>query len=159
MGPTSDQLERQIGELRGQMDSRVVELRELGRRRVRMARRVALVTAGVGAAVGLAAIGVFVVRRLTRPPTRRERLQRLIPVGTLKDVRRARETLELRGRRRLPSMRLYVGDRRVGEEPEDGGRWARIAVAAARAAGTAAAGAVVSRVVKELRPGSPKPGA
>jgi hypothetical protein len=154
MGPTSDQLERQIGEVRGRMDSRVVELRELGRRRARMARRAALVTAGVGAAVGLAAVAVFVAWRLARPPTRRERLQRLFPAGTLRDVGRIRETLELRGRRRVPSMRLYIGERRVGEEPENGGRWERIAATAAQAGGRAAAGAVVSRLLKELRGGS-----
>jgi len=151
MGPTSDQLERQIDEVRGRMESRVVELRELGRQRVRTARRLALIALGVGAA----AVGVFVVWRLTRPPTARERLQRLLPAGTLKDLRRMRETLELRGRRRVPPMRLYVGDRRVGEEPDRSGRWERVAVAAARAAGRAAAGAALSRVLSGLRkPGS-----
>ena len=150
MGPTSDQLEREIGEVRGQMESRIVELRELGRRRVRMAGRVALVAAGLG----VAAVGVFVVWRLARPATPRERLQRLVPVGTLKDLGRLRETLELRGRRKLPPIRLYVGDRRVGEEPEEGGRWQRLAVTAAGVAGRAAAGAVVSRLLREVRPGS-----
>jgi hypothetical protein len=62
-----------------------------------------------------------------------------------------RETLELRGRRRVPPFRLYVGDRKVGEEPPDGGRWERIAVTAARAAGRAATGAAISRLLKELR--------
>ena len=150
MGPTSDQLEREIGEVRGQMESRVVELRELGRQRMRTARRLALIALGVGAA----AVGVFVVWRLARPPTPRERLQRLLPVGTLKDLGRIRETLELRGRRKLLSMRLYVGDRWVGEELEQGGRWERVAVLAARTAGRAAAGAVVSRLLREIRPGS-----
>ena len=32
MGPTSDQLERQIDEVRGRMESRVIELRDLGLR-------------------------------------------------------------------------------------------------------------------------------
>ena len=154
MGPTSDQLEQEIGEVRGRMDSRIVELRELGRRRVRMARRVAMVAAGVGVGVGLAAVGVFVVWRLARAPTRRERLQRLLPAGTLRDLSRLRETLELRGRRRVPPVRLYVGERRVGEEPENAGLWERVAATAARAAGRAAAGAVVSRLLKELRGGS-----
>ena len=65
-----------------------------------------------------------------------------------------RETLELRGRRKVPPIRLYLGDRRVGEEPEEGGRWERIAVTAARVAGRAAAGAVISRLLREIRPGS-----
>jgi len=72
----------------------------------------------------------------------------------LKDLGRLRETLELRGRRKLPPIRLYVGDRRVGEEPEEGGRWQRLAVTAAGVAARAAAGAVVSRLLREVRPGS-----
>jgi hypothetical protein len=147
MGPTSDQLERQIGEVRGQMESRIVELRELGRERARTARRAALIMVGVG----VAAVAVFVVWRIARPPTPRERLQRLLPAGTLKDLRRMRETLELRGRRKMPPMRLYIGDRRVGEEPETGTRWERVAAVAARVAGRAAAGAVISRVLREIR--------
>jgi hypothetical protein len=151
MGPTSDQLEREIGEVRGQMESRIVELRELSRRRVRTAGRVALVALGVG----VAAVGVMVVWRLARPATPRERLQRLLPAGTLKDLSRMRQTLELRGRRKVPSLRLYVGDRRVGEEPEQGGgRWERVAMAAGRAVGRAAATAAVSRLLRELRPRS-----
>ena len=92
MGPTSDQLQQQIGEVRSDMESRILELRAIGRRRVRTARRVALVAIGVG----LAAAGVVVVWRLARPPTARERLQRLLPAGAVKDLRRMRETLELK---------------------------------------------------------------
>jgi hypothetical protein len=150
MGPTSDQLERQIGEVRGQMESRIVELRELGRQKARVATRVALIAVGVG----VAAVGVFVVWQLVRPPTPRERMQRLLPAGTLKDLRRLRETLELRGRRRVPPMRLYIGDRTAGDEQEEAGRWQRLAVAAAQTAGRVVAGAVISRVLRELRPGS-----
>ena len=149
MGPTSVELERQIGEVRSDMESRILELRALGRRRLRTARRVALFAVGVG----VAAVGVFVVWRLARPPTARERLQRLLPAGTVEDLRRMRETLELRGRRRVPPIRLSVGDRRGGEEPERAGKWERVAVVAARAAGSAAARAVVSRMLKDLRPG------
>jgi hypothetical protein len=134
------------------MESRILELRALGSRRLRAARRVALFAVGVGAA----AVGVFVVWRLARPATARERVQRFLPAGTLKDLRRMRETLELRGRRRVPPIRVSVGDRRAGEEPETAGRWERVAVVAARAAGSAAARAVVSRMLKELRPG-PRP--
>ena len=150
MGPTSDQLEREIGEVRGQMEARIIELRELGKRRARLAGKVALVAVGLG----VAAAGAFVVWRLARPATPRERVQRLLPAGTFRDLWRMRETLELRGRRKVPPIRLYLGDRRVGEEPEEGGRWERIAVTAARVAGRAAAAAVVSRLLREVRPGS-----
>jgi hypothetical protein len=155
MAPTSDQLERQIGETRGKLESRVVELRELGRRRAVLARQLALVAAGVGTAVGVVVVGVLVVRRLRRPPTRRERLARLLPPGTFRDLLRVRDALELRGRRRMPPVRLYVGDRRVAGEPEaDGGGWERVAVSAGRAAGRAAGTAAANRLLRAVLPGS-----
>ena len=153
MGPTSDQLQQQIGEVRSDMESRILELRAIGRRRMQTARRVALVAVGVG----LAAAGVVIVWRLARPPTARERLRRLLPAGTLKDLRRARETLQLKGWRRVPPIRVSVGDREADEERQRGGTWERIAVMAARAAGTAAARAIVARLLSELRPGSREP--
>ena len=152
MGPSSDQLERQIAEVRGSMESSIVELRDRSRRQVRRASRAALIALGVGAAVGVVVVGVIVVNRLTRPPTTRERLRRLIPAGAFGlggDLRRARRSLELRARRRIPNMRLYVGDRQVGEEPPTT-PWERIAVRAAQAAGTAAAGALASRLLAGL---------
>jgi hypothetical protein len=154
MAPTSDQLERQIGETRGKLESQVVELRELGRRRALAARRAALVAAGVGTVVGVVVVSVLVVRRLRRPPTRRERLARLLPPGTFRDLLRVRDTLELRGRRQMPPVRLYVGDRRVVGEPEDGGGWERVAVSAGRAAGRAAGTAAANRLLRAVLPGS-----
>lgn len=134
------------------MESSIVELRDRSRRQVRRASRAALIALGVGAAVGVVVVGVIVVNRLTRPPTTRERLRRLIPAGAFGlggDLRRARRSLELRARRRIPNMRLYVGDRQVGEEPPTT-PWERIAVRAAQAAGTAAAGALASRLLAGL---------
>ncbi len=43
-------------------------------------------------------------------------------------------------------MRLYIGDRQVGEE-RPATQWERIAIRAAQAAGTAAAGALASRLL------------
>jgi hypothetical protein len=139
MGPSSDQIERQINERRGSMESKIVELRERSERRLRVAKRTALIVAGAGAALGVAAIGAFVIYRLTRPTTVRERASRLVPRGLLGMRKRMGD--------RLPPMRLYVGNRQVGEEPRTT-PWERIAVRAAQAAGTAAAGAIASRVMR-----------
>ena len=81
MGPSSDQIEREIAERRGSMESKIVALRERSRRQVRRASRTALVVAGAGAAVGLAVVGAIVIYRLTRPATPGERVRRLLPAG------------------------------------------------------------------------------
>ena len=142
MGPSSDQIEQQITHVRGSLESKIVELRDRGERRVRRAKRAALIVGGASAAIGVALVGAFVVYRLTRPVTAGERARRLLPPGLAGGRGRARRRL----RDRLPAMRLYVGDRQVGEEPPVT-RWERIAVRAAQAAGTAAAGAIASRVM------------
>jgi hypothetical protein len=152
MGASSDQLERQIAEVRGSMESKIIELRERSRTQVRRVSRTLVVAAGVGAAIGVTAIGVFVVYRLTRQPTKRERLQRIVPPGLMKDLTRIRQTLELGLRRNVPPMRLYVGDRQLGEE-KPSSQWEKIAVNAARAGATAAASAVVARLVDQVRSG------
>jgi hypothetical protein len=134
------------------MESKIIELRERSRTQVRRVSRTLLIAVGVGAAVGVAAVGALIVYRLTRPPTTRERLQRVVPPGVLKDMKRIRQTLELGLRRNVPPMRLYVGDRQLGEE-KPSSQWEKIAVNAARAAGTAAASAVVARLVDQVRSG------
>ena len=138
MGPSSDQIERQITEVRGSMESKIVELRERSERQLRRARRTALIVAGAGAALGVAAVGAFVVYRLTRPTTARERVRRLVQRGGTRLPRRLRDG--------VPPMRLYIGDQQVGEERPTT-QWERIAVRAAQAAGTAAAGAIASRLM------------
>jgi hypothetical protein len=148
MGPSSDQIEQQIGEVRGSLESKIVALRLRGEREVRRAKRTALIVAGGGAAIGVAALGAFVIYRLTRPPTAGERARRLLPPGL------ARAPLGLRAARkamgkRLPPVRLYIGDRQVGEERAESG-WERIAVRVARAAATAAAGTIASRVMETV---------
>lgn len=154
MGPTSDELKRQIGETRGHLESRVVEMRQLGARRAKLAGTAILIAVGVGTAVGVVAVGAFVAYRLTRPPTRSERLQRLLPGLKLGDLFRVRDTMELRSRRRVPPVRLYLGDRRVGEEAQSNGdRWVRLAISAGQAAGKAAGSQAANRIIKSMRPG------
>jgi hypothetical protein len=134
------------------MESTIIELRERGERQVRRAKRTALIVAGAGAALGVAAIGAFVIYRLTRPTTAGERARRLLPrglAGMPRSVRHARLAAGKRLRDGLPPVRLYVGDRQVGEERPTT-QWEKIAVRAAQAAGTAAAGAIASRVMAGL---------
>jgi hypothetical protein len=152
MGASSDQLEQQIVEIRGSMESKIIELRERSRTQVRRLSRTLVIAVGVGAAVGVAVVGALIVYRVTRPPTARERVERVIPRGVMKDLRRARQTLELGLRRQVPPMRLYVGDKQLGEE-KPSSQWERIAVNVARTAATAAASAVVARLVDQIKPG------
>jgi hypothetical protein len=145
MGPSSDQIEQQIVQVRGSLESKIVELRDRGERRVRRVKRTAVIVGGAGAAIGVALVGAFVIYRLTRPVTARERARRLLPRSIARLPRNVREARHRFGDR-LPPMRLYVGDRQVGEE-RPVTRWETIAVRAAQAAGTAAAGALASRLV------------
>jgi hypothetical protein len=152
MGPSSDQIERQIVQARGSMEAKVVELRERSERNLRRAKRTALIVAGAGAALGVAAVGAFVIYRLTRPTTPRERVRRLLPLGLQRMPRgltHARLAAGKRLRDGVPPVRLYIGDRQVGEERPTT-QWERIAVRAAQAAGTAAAGALASRLMAGL---------
>ncbi|HLH70063.1 MAG TPA: hypothetical protein VKY90_13820 [Candidatus Dormibacteraeota bacterium] len=124
------------------MESRVVELRERGRRSLGAARRAAVVGLGVGAAAGLIVVGVLVTYRLTRPPTREERLRRLLPRRPALPVRHGRSG-------RLPAVRLSIGER---QEPTPTGMHLaeRLAAQAARAAASAAAGAFAARLLRGL---------
>jgi hypothetical protein len=132
------------------MESKIVELRERSRATLRRGRRALLIAAGVGAGVGAAAVTVFVIYRWNRRPTVNERLERTLPGGWWNYVRNAREKFELGWRRSLPPMRLYVGERQVGEEPSTTA-WEKIAVRAAQAAGTAAASALAARLVSGVQ--------
>ena len=149
MGPNTTQIERQIAETREDIESTIVELRERSRRTVQRGARVALVALAVGAAIGAAAGAGFVIYRLARPPSMRERVERVVPVASLGDlVRETRRRFD--PRRKLPPIRLYVGDRAVGESPPET-TVERLVIRAAQAAGTAAAAALVSRMVSRAR--------
>jgi hypothetical protein len=145
MGPSSDQIEQQIVQVRGSLESKIVELRDRGERRVRRVRRTAVIVGGAGAAIGVALVGAFVIYRLTRPVSPRERARRLLPRGVARLPWNLREARHRFGDR-LPPVRLYVGDRQVGEE-RPVTRWEMIAVRAAQAAGTALAGALATRLM------------
>ena len=150
MGASSDQLDQQIADVRGSMESKIVELRERSRATVRRSARIALIVVGSAAAIGAAIGAGYVIYRMTRPPTIGERFERVVPPAWWSNLRHLRERFELGLRKQVPPVRLYVGDHQVGEEPASS-TWEKIAIKAAQAAGTAAAAAVVSRLVSILR--------
>jgi hypothetical protein len=155
MAPTTD-LQREIAAARSSLESRVVELRERSRRTFRQASRRALVVAGVGAAVGVVAVGVFVAYRVTRPATPRERLNRVVPPWLPLDVRDIRSKLQKSLGGRVPPVRLYIGDKLVGEQPP-APRWEKLAIRVVQAAAAAGGTALARHLLQGLRPGQPRP--
>ena len=150
MGASSAEYGQQIADVRGSMESKIIELRERSRVTIQRSRRALLIAAGIGAGVGAAAVTAFAIYRWNRRPTLNERLERTLPDGWWNWMRNARDKMELGWRRSLPPMRLYVGDQQLGEQPP-ASQWEKIAIKAAQAAGTAAAAAIVTRVVQQLQ--------
>lgn len=134
-GPTD--LDKQIGAVRDSMESSIVVLRDRGKHELKRIEKMALIAAGVGAAVGVVVVGLVIVTRLRRPPTRRERIERLIPLGWWDRLRAGYA-------KQVPPMRLYIGDRQVGEEPRRAA-WESSALRVAKTVGAAAGTAIVSR--------------
>ncbi|MFZ0216132.1 MAG: hypothetical protein WAM30_09360 [Candidatus Dormiibacterota bacterium] len=152
MAGSSDQLSTQIGELRDSMESSIVVLRDRGQRQLKRATRIAVIALAIGAAVGVAAVGAYVVYRVTRAPTRRERIERIVPLGWWDRLRSG-------VREQVPPMRLYVGDRQVGEDPPRP-RFEKMAVRVAQTVGTAAGTALAAQLAQRLtRRGKQSPAA
>ena len=149
MGPSSDEIARQIAETRDDMEDRILTLRERSEVAVRRGQRAILVAAGVGAVVAIGVVAAIVIYRVTRPTTARERLGRVIPGGWWERVKHARESVELGVRKTVPPVRLYVGDKQVGEEPPSN-TMQKIALRLAQAAGTAIGGAIVQRMLSRF---------
>ena len=150
MAGSSADYERQIAETRGAMESKIVELRERTRDTVRRGRKALLIAAGVGAAVGAAAVTALVLYKVSRPATPAERFRRVLPEPWWEWIRNGRDKVELTLRRGIPPMRLYVGDQQVGEQPPSSSM-EKIIIRAAQAAGTAAAAAIVSRAFAQFQ--------
>jgi hypothetical protein len=145
LGPTSAEIERQIAGTRDEIEDTIVELRQRSRETVRRSARVALIAVGVGAGIGTALVVAYVAYRMTRPATISERAGRVVPRRWLDGLRGLRDRWARGFRRRVPPVRLYVGERQVGEEPPSS-KVEKLVIRAAQAAGTAAAAAVVSRI-------------
>ena len=149
MGDSADQISRQIEATREDIEDRIITLRQRSEVAIRRSRRALLVAAAVGGAVAVGVIGALVVYRMTRPVTRRERLLRVIPSSWWDRARTLSEGWRTGFRRQVPPVRLYVGDKQVGEEPPSSGTQ-KIVLRIAQAAGTAIGGALVQRVMSRF---------
>ena len=149
MGTSSDEIARQIAETRDDIEDRIVVLRDRSARVVRRSKRALLIAAGVGAAAAVAIVGGFVIYRMTRPVTVRERVQRVLPGRWFERLKHLRESWELGIRKQVPPLRLYVGDKQVGEEPP-AHTVQKVGIRVAQAAGTAIGGAIVQRVMSRF---------
>ncbi len=170
MGPSSAEYERQIADVRGSIESRIVELRERSRDTIRRGRRAILIAAAAGAGLGAATAAAVIVYRMSRPPTLDERLERVLPEGWWKWIRSAGTRLGRGYRKALQPILTYTRERPAAEQPP-AGTLERVAIRAARAAGTAMAGAIVTRLLSRAAsrrppespdpssPGRPPPGA
>ncbi len=138
-GPTD--LDKQIGAVRDSMESSIVVLRDRGKHELKRIQKLALIGAGVGAAAGVAVIGVLIIRRLSRPPTRRERIERFVPLGWWDRLRAGYA-------KQIPPMRLYVGERKVGEEQQ--GSWEKSALHVAESLATAVGTRLVSALLYQF---------
>ena len=149
MGTSSDEISRQIAATREDMGDRILVLRQRSEVAVRRSKRALLIAAGVGGAVAIAVIGGIVAYRMTRPTTTRERIQRVIPATWWERAKHLRQSWELGVRKQVPPLRLYVGDKQVGEEPP-ANTTHKIVLRLAQAAGTAIGGAVVQRLMSRF---------
>ena len=145
MGRSADEISREIADTRGDMERKIVALRERGQRTMRQGVRVAIVA---GALAG-AAVAAFVIYRVRRPPTWQQRVIRTVPKGWRGRLQGLYDQGELTLRRGLPPMRLYVNDKQVGQEPPSG-TLEKLVIRAAQTAGTAAAAALASKLFENV---------
>jgi hypothetical protein len=149
LGTSPDEIARQIAETREDIEDKIVTLRERGEVAVQRSKRALLIAAGVGAAAAVVVVGAIVVYRMTRPASTRERIQRVIPAIWWERVKHLRDSWDLGIRKQVPPMRVYVGDKQVGEEPPSH-TTQKIGLTLARAVGTAIGGAIVERVLSRF---------
>jgi hypothetical protein len=149
LGNSPDEISRQIAETREEIEDKIVTLRERSEVAVARGKRALLIAAGVGAATAVVVVGAIVVYRLTRPVTVRERVGRVIPWGLFERLQHLRHSWELGIRKQVPPLRVFVGDKQVGEEPPSNTAQ-KIAFRLAQAAGTAIGGAIVQRVMSRF---------
>ncbi len=140
LGP--DQIARELAATREDMGERIVELRRRGESTARRTLRMALVVGAAGAVVGAGVVAAVVLYRVTRPTSRAERLRRVVP----KDLIRQLEDLRHRLRHDVPTS-LPGREGKARAEKRETPAMQRLLFSAAQAATTAAAGALVSRMI------------
>jgi len=149
LGASPDEISRQIAETREEIADNIVTLRQRSDVALERGKRALVIAAGIGAAAAVAVVGAIVVYRMTRPVTARERVERVIPATWWERARHLRESWKLGIRNQVPPLRLYVGDRQVGEElPTNTTQ--KIALRIAQAAGMAIGGAMVHRLMSRF---------
>jgi hypothetical protein len=153
LGSSSDEIARQIAETRDDIEGKILTLRERGEVAVERSKRALLIAAAVGAAAAVTVVGAIVIYRMTRPTSARERLQRIIPPVWWERAKNLRHTWELGVRRQMPPLRVYVGDKQIGEEPA-ANTTQKILLRLAQAAGTAIGGAIVHRAMQRFERGN-----
>jgi len=132
------------------MEEKILVLRERGEVAVDRSRKALIVGAIVGGAA-IAAIAVGIVAwRISRPPTKRERFERLLPKKWLIRLGQLRESWELGVRRQVPPVRVFVGERQLGEEPPST-QWQKIGMRFAQTAGSAVGAAAVSYILARIQ--------
>ncbi|MDQ6691164.1 MAG: hypothetical protein M3Z13_00195 [Candidatus Dormibacteraeota bacterium] len=129
------------------MENKIITLRDRSEMVVQRGKRTVYAAAAVGAALAVAVVAAVIIYRVSRPPTRRERLARILPRQVWMTLQQIRDSWELGVRKQVPPMRLFIGDKQVGEEPPSSGVQ-KIALRLAQAAGTAIGAAVVQRVLQ-----------
>jgi hypothetical protein len=149
LGTSSDEIARQIAETRDDIEDKIVTLRERGEVAVQRSTRALLIAAGICAAAAVAVVGAVVVYRMTRPVTARERVERVIRSVWWERLKNFRDSWELGVRKQVPPLRVFVGDKQVGEEPPSN-TTQKILLRLAQAAGTAIGGAIVQRVMSRF---------
>jgi hypothetical protein len=149
LGTSSDEIARQIAETRNDIEDKIVTLRERGEEAVQRSKRALLIAAGIGAAAAVAVVGAVIVYRMTRPVTARERVERVIPSVWWERLKNLRDSWDLGVRKQVPPLRVFVGDKQMGEEPASN-TTQKILLRLAQAAGTAIGGAIVQRVMSRL---------
>jgi hypothetical protein len=149
LGTSPDEIARQIAETRGDIEDKIITLRERGEVAVQRSKRALLIAAGVGAAAAVAVVGAIIVYRMTRPVSTRERIQRVIPAIWWERAKHLRDSWDLGIRKQVPPLRVYVGDKQIGEEPPSN-TTQKILLRVAQTAGTAIGGAIVQRVMSRF---------
>jgi hypothetical protein len=149
LGTSPDEISRQIAATREDIEDKIVTLRQRSEVAMERGKRALLIAAGVGAAAAVLVVGAVVVYRLTRPVTVRERVGRVIPWGWFDRLQHLRESWELGIRKQVPPLRVFVGDKQVGDEPT-ANTTQKILLRVAQAAGTAIGGALVERVMSRF---------
>jgi hypothetical protein len=148
MGPSADEIDRQISETREHIDQ---NLGVLERRAASNAKRYGRIAAIVLGAAAVAGAGVLIYRHLARP-SRREQLQGML-IEALKDLpdtlRDLPDEVTSRLKKPLPSIKVVVN----GEEATKGpGTFESIARKVAPAVLTTASGALIDRLTRQPDP-------